>query len=101
MSKRSKACDITDRVRLRVRIRDDNECIICHSGRCLQIAHYIPRSQGGLGIEENLVLMCFDCHMEYDNGRKRKEYGDYIRQYLQWQYTDWNEEKLKYDKWGT
>lgn len=98
MSKRSKACDISPRVRARVYARD-NECIICRSTNGLQVAHYIGRAQGGLGIEENLVLLCVQCHTEYDNGHKRKEYGEFIRNYLSWCYPNWNEKQLIFDKW--
>lgn len=98
-SKRSKACDISPRVRARVLCRDGGECIICHKSWGLQVAHYIPRSQGGLGVEQNLVLLCPECHADFDNGNKRKDYGDYIRNYLKWQYADWNEKDLIYDKW--
>lgn len=99
MSARSKACDISARVRLRVTCRDNMECVICHRPGNLQVAHYIPRSQGGLGIEENLVLLCVECHQAYDNGDKRKESGEFIKRYLSWNYPDWDESKLKYDKW--
>lgn len=98
MSKRSRACDISPRVRARVMCRDGAECVICHKGVNLQIAHYIGRAQGGLGIEENLVVLCVGCHIDYDNGDKRRDYADYIRNYLKWHYTDWNEGKLKYKK---
>ena len=99
MSNRSKACDISPRVRVRVVARDGMECIICHKYGT-QVAHYIGRAQGGLGIEENLVLLCPECHMAYDNGNKRQEYGEFIRKYLSWNYPDWNETNLIYDKWG-
>lgn len=99
MSKRSKACDISPKVRLKVNIRDNLECVICHRSRGLQVAHYIPRSQGGLGIEENLVLLCLECHQAYDNGDKRKDYGDFIHNYLKWHYPGWDVKNLIYDKW--
>ena len=50
-------------------------------------------------MEQNLVLLCPVCHADYDNGSKRKDYGDYIRNYLKWHYTDWSEKDLVYDKW--
>ena len=97
-SKRSKACDIPERVKLRVMARDDGRCIICGlSG--FPNAHYIPRSQGGLGIEQNVVTLCPVCHQRYDNGDKREEYGAYIKQYLSWAYENWNEKDLIYNKW--
>lgn len=98
MSKRSRACDISPRVRARVYARDC-ECIICHSTNILQVAHYIGRAQGGLGIEENLVLLCAECHTRYDNGDKRREYGEFIKSYLTWNYPNWDEKDLVYDKW--
>lgn len=99
MSRRSRACDIPQKVRERVYYRDDCQCIICHRSTGLQTAHYIPRSQGGLGIEQNLVLLCIGCHIDFDNGDKRKDYGDFIRNYLKRHYPGWDESKLKYDKW--
>ena len=36
-------------------------------------AHYISRAHGGLGIEENIVTLCLDCHNNYDNGRSKQE----------------------------
>ena len=96
-SKRSKACDILPSIRQIVKERDSG-CIVC--GRYqTQVAHYIPRSQGGLGIEKNLVLLCPRCHMEFDNGSKRKEIGEFVRNYLRSKYDDWNEDDLIYNKW--
>lgn len=31
-------------------------------------AHYIPRSAGGLGIVQNVVCLCRDCHNKFDHG---------------------------------
>ena len=61
--------------------------------------HYIRRSKGGRGIEQNVVTLCSDCHHEYDNGGGREVIGAFIKGYLQNQYEDWNEEKLIYRKW--
>ena len=64
-------------------------------------AHYISRAHGGLGIEENIVTLCFDCHNSYDNG-KYKAVSDAIREkieyYLKHHYKDWNKENLIYKK---
>ena len=99
MSKRSKACDISPKVRQAVYERDGGLCVIC-GRQGIPNAHYIPRSKGGLGIEQNIVTLCPKCHHEYDNGGKRQEYGERIKKYLQSQYENWNEKKLVYDKWN-
>lgn len=65
------------------------------------IGHFVARSQGGLGIEENIVTLCLDCHNDYDNGNKKDEYRNYIRNYLKSIYGDsWSEENLVYNKWS-
>lgn len=99
MSKMSKACDISPRVKRKVWERDGQCCILCGNPRAWPNAHYIPRSQGGLGIEQNIVTLCGYCHHDYDNGGKREEYGRMIRDYLRAHYKNWDEKKLVYDKY--
>ena len=101
MSKRSKACDIPQKVKDKVWARDDQHCIICGSPYAMPNAHYIGRAQGGLGIEENIVTLCHKCHHDYDNGDRRVEYGYRIQWYLKSIYGDnWNERKLIYNKYN-
>lgn len=97
--RRTKATDIPKWVRQDVAIRDSGNCIIC--GRQGQPnAHYIARSQGGLGIPENIVTLCLGCHHDYDNGSKHIEYGQTIENYLKAYYGDsWNKDKLIYKKY--
>lgn len=95
----SRACDINPKVKQRVWDRDGHCCIICKSPYALPNAHYIRRSQGGLGIVQNIVTLCDECHNDFDNGSKRKENGEKIRNYLMGWYPDWNEEDLVYDKY--
>ena len=98
MSKRSKACDISPKVRQVVAERDGGLCII--SGKPgIPNAHYISRAHGGLGIEQNIVTLAPDIHHEYDNGTHQEEYGEKIKAYLQLHYANWNEKDLIYDKW--
>ena len=52
-----------------------------------------------MGIPENLVMLCRDCHFKYDNGGYR-EFGRYIRDYLNSTYKNWDEKKLVYDKYA-
>jgi 5-methylcytosine-specific restriction endonuclease McrA len=99
-SKRSKATDISPKVKQKVYERDNKLCIVCYQ-LGIPDAHYIRRTQGGLGIEENVVTLCRTCHHEYDDGSKREEIGERIKQYLKSIYGDsWDEEKLKYSKWN-
>lgn len=81
--------------------RDNGCCIICGSPIARPNAHYIRRSQGGLGIEQNIVTLCMDCHNEFDNGSGKyaKPLKTAIRDYLKDHYDDWNEENLIYNKW--
>lgn len=97
-TKRAKACDITKKVKDRVWERDGGRCIICGSGWAMPNSHYIRRSQGGLGIEENIVTMCHRCHYMYDQGGDRKAIATYTEKYLRSKYPNWNPEKLIYKK---
>lgn len=97
-SNRSKACDIPPWVKRAVWERDNHCCIICGSPMAMPNSHYIRRSQGGLGIEENIVTMCLRCHSMYDQGIDRKAMEKFVRDYLKSKYPDWDEEKLIYRK---
>jgi len=59
-------------------------------------AHYIARSQGGLGVEKNIVTLCPKCHREYDQSPKRGEIKGFLKWYLGNKYPDWNEDDLIY-----
>lgn len=65
------------------------------------IAHYINKSAGGLGIPENGVLSCRYHHMLLDNGNKglREEMLGIAREHLKKCYPNWNEEDLYYKKY--
>lgn len=95
-NKRSNACDIPQKVKRRVWERDGERCIICGNSQAMPNAHYISRAQGGLGIEENIVTLCIQCHNEFDNSIKRAEYKKYIENYLKEKYPEWEEKKLYY-----
>ena len=97
-TKRAKACDITKKVKDRVWERDGGRCIICGSPYAMPNSHFIRRSQGGLGIEENIVTMCQRCHSDYDQGGGREQIATYTERYLRSKYPDWNKEKLIYKK---
>ena len=102
MSKRSNACKIPLKVRKAVYERDNHKCIIC--GKFVPVtcsnSHYIKRSQGGLGIEQNVVTLCMNCHYEYDFGKNTKDYEGFVRNYLKKIYgPSWKKEDLIYNKW--
>ena len=99
-SNRTKACDIPRAVKERVWKRDRGKCIVCGSRYAWPNSHFIRRSQGGLGIEENIVTMCLDCHREYDQGANRRVIEARTEQYLKSLYPDWDREKLVYKKWS-
>lgn len=85
-------------VKQKVFERDRHCCILC--GRPgLPNAHYIRRSQGGLGIEQNIVTLCQKCHSDYDNGFLRREYGKAIRDYLELHYPGFPDRKRIYSKY--
>ncbi len=97
--KQTIACDISPEVR-RIVVERDNNCSILSGERDrLEVAHYINRSQGGLGIPENLVLLTKQEHLDYDNGDKLEEYGARIEAHLRAHYPGWDRSKLIYNKW--
>ena len=115
MNKRTKALNYTKETAYKVAERDNHECIFCKMGYHLEginksglgsiiydPAHFINKSQGGLGIEENLVLLCRYHHTLLDNGNKglRLEMLSIMEEYLKSLYTGWNKANLVYRKWN-
>lgn len=108
MRKDTKARDFDRKVKLAIMCRDSVDgwpcCVWCGAAApsdespVWSNAHYIARSQGGLGIEENGLTLCPICHRSYDQTTARKEMRDYFRGYLREQYEDWSEEALVYRK---
>lgn len=104
MSKRSEACEISMATKKIVWERDNKQCIFC--GKWVPIhcanAHYIKRSQGGLGIPENVFTACYDCHWQEDFGHEQLAYRKVAENYLRNYYgIKWNKEKLIYKRgWG-
>lgn len=97
MHKRTKATSITPAVRRVVEERDEHCCIFC--GRVGRgEGHFIKRSQGGLGIEENIITVCRECHHQMDDGLARELYLIKAENYLKGIYPGWNKEALVYKK---
>ena len=105
-TKRSKATDISSKVKQRVWERDNGCCVICGNNyNVMPNAHYISRSKGGLGIEQNIFTACTrltenDCHYKFDNGTKEEKarLKKIVKTYFINIYPNWNEKDLYYKK---
>lgn len=96
--KRKSYTDIDSKSRNDVHERDGFRCVYCgKTNQPIELAHYISRAHGGLGIPENLVSLCIFCHDDYD-GDKREEIRPFLQNYLKSFYPEWSEEKLIYQK---
>ena len=98
---RTKALDISPAVKRAVWERDGGHCIICGRHEAAPNAHFIARSQGGLGIPENGLTLCPMCHRLYDQSLARKRMREFFREYLSEHYEDWSEDALIYRKGET
>lgn len=103
-SRRTKECSISPEVREIVEQRDSingiPSCVFCHTTNGVRgEAHFIRRSQAGLGIPQNLLTTCRLCHRRLDEGPNKEWYQEKAREYLKSKYPDWNEEDLVYNKW--
>jgi hypothetical protein len=55
---------------------------------------------GGMGIPENTVTHCPDCHYQFDFGKNSEWYKQKTKEYLQNYYGEtWNEKDLVYKKY--
>lgn len=59
-----KGKDFTRAMRLRIRERDNNCCVLCGSTKKLEIDHIIPASLGGDNSLWNGQVLCSRCHKE-------------------------------------
>lgn len=99
--KRTKELAISKQVKLKVWERDNYRCIFCGELVPYNMAnsHFIKRSQGGLGIEENIMTNCERCHRLFDSSKERKEWRlEYAENYLKSKYKEWNKKDLVYKK---
>ena len=108
MRKDTKARDFDRKAKLAIMHRDTVEgwpcCVFCGAAAPSEEspvwsnAHYISRAQGGLGIPENGLTLCPECHGRYDQTTARAEMREYFREYLSERYEDWSEDALIYRK---
>lgn len=97
MNKRTRACSIKAAVKKRVEERDGHRCIFCGKpGR--GEAHVIPRSHGGLGVEQNLVTACRECHFCMDDTVSRPLFLELAKQHLKAFYPDWTPDAVIFKK---
>ena len=98
-TRRAKATDIPQNVKETVWERDGHRCLICGSPQAMPNAHIVSRAQGGLGVEQNIVTLCRECHHRMDNSQARKVYLARCIEYIKMHYPDWTDESVTYDKW--
>lgn len=68
--------------------------------RLVQMHILSKEVSGGLGIPENVVTLCPECHFQEDFGQNTQLYEDYIENYLKSIYgAEWNKEDLIYKKY--
>lgn len=105
---RAKALEIPQSVKFAVAQRDSFDghpcCLLCGKpapGAQWSCCHVIPRSQGGLGIEQNIVTLCPDCHSKLDQSPERRELLIELKNYLKHKYPKWSERLCTYDRRAT
>ena len=106
MRKDTKARDFDRKAKEAISQRDSIDgwtcCVYCGAAAPAPLAwsnaHFIARSQSGLGVPENGLTLCPACHMRYDQSTHRAEDREYYREYLKSKYDNWNEEALVYRK---
>lgn len=100
MNKRTKAVSIPTEVKKAVHERDEGCCIFCGTPVSVFFAnvHYIPRSKGGLGIEENIGTACLKCHSWLDQSYMRNKMMESFRRRLDRFYPDFKDEDRVYRK---
>ena len=100
MHERTKKTSIPTDVKRRVWSRDHERCIFCRRwvtwhNAC---AHVVNRSQGGLGVDENIITACPICHNEMDNGKDSASYRNAAIRYMQELYEGWTRESVTFKK---
>ena len=106
MRKDTKARDFSRKAKEQIAERDSIQgwpcCVFCGAAAPAPLAfsnaHFIARSQGGLGIPENGLTLCPECHRRYDQTTDRKQMREYFREYLKSKHENWSEEALIYRK---
>lgn len=103
MNKRTKVVAIDPKVKKVVHERDRGRCLFCGKPVTVDFAcaHVIPRSAGGLGVEENIITACFQCHINMDSTPARQAMLVTAKTWLKKTYPHWDEKKYVYKKGET
>ena len=98
MHRMTKFTQIPQSVKDAVFARDGERCILCQSPNGLPNAHVVRRSQLGMGIEKNIVTLCYECHKAFDEGKDSEALYAKIVAYLKGFYPDWTRDDVIYRK---
>lgn len=104
VSKQSKALDISQKVKKIVFERDEGKCVICgNTYNVMPNSHYIPRSKGGLGIEQNIFTACTNltenkCHLRWEQNKCTSKEIKRVKDNFKIHYPKWKEKDLYYKK---
>lgn len=71
---------------------DDVPCCVYCGRPYPEVHHFVERSRGGMGIEQNLVCLCTTCHRMLHNGDVYIK--GYVELYLKDKYPGWDERAL-------
>lgn len=99
-SRQAKALNISQKVKKIVWERDGKCCILCGNPEAMPNAHVVPRSAGGMGVEQNVVTLCCGCHRRLDQTTERKTLLEQVTDYIKAVYPGWTPESVTYKKYG-
>lgn len=104
MNKRTKELNITQKTKEIVFKRDNGKCVICgNTVNIMPNSHYIKRSRGGLGIEQNVFTACTNftenkCHQRWEHHQCTDDEIKKVIDNFKLHYHNWNENDLYYKK---
>jgi len=96
-SKRSLATKITPDVRMDVKVRDRNVCIVCGSSSLIELHHLIEKSRLGMGVVNNLMCLCKLHRRQLHDGNAYVK--ALVRDYMNTLYPEVTDNERKYRKW--
>lgn len=100
MAKYTKKLLFSEEVRLKVWERAKGRCEMCGNFYPVDYHHIYHRSQLGLGIEQNCILLCRQCHEEF-HSHKMRDMRHKALEYLSQFYSEEEllRENLTFSKW--